>query len=716
MSAQKPRAYRFATETQWNACLFESVQRIPGAAALRFRPHALYGGTPLRLQSPGAGAPAVVDADEILWHDNAGQVHRWSAELARTEVTTAPGALGGARRIVVSAGNLWVAGDAPISLQSFDARTYTRRLGVDLSPARVLDLTGDGRGGVYVLLEEGGVRQCARVDHAGVPGERFALRADARPMQLAWLRGARRLITLSEDGTRLHWFVSGNATSERDVALNWPRPCFVARWLAADAADRVLVAGMDGKHFGGDAYVLAFDAEGRPLQHLRIPGEPTGLAAARGLLLVSTADALLRYSLASKVPDETAEVHASFLTPMLRSPAAQAPRRWMRVEARAALPPGTALEVSYASTENKELIAEAAKISADHSLSPGDRSRKLRERLAQWTVHALEGADATATLSEASAPLSIPLFDVRDSHLWVCVTLRSAAGAALPELESLEVIHSASTLMDHLPAIYRRQEAQPGSFLRALVGVLEATTQSLDARIGAMGAKANPASAPREWLDFTARWLGLPWSDALDERQKRALLRAAPDIAAKRGTRAGLEAFLESVVPTQPGQPRRYRIVDVAVDLGLAMAGGAGCRGSTLPAVIAGLPRSALVLGRQAEIGRARLPCPGQPPYDIAARFLGHVRVDVAATAEERERWEPWLATLLAAMVPATVRLRLRWLSPAMLLRGDRLDEGLELKDRPVPRLGTDAIPGLARLPDAPPRLFDSLGPGSRLH
>jgi len=108
-------------------------------------------------------------------------------------------------------------------------------------------------------------------------------------------------------------------------------------------------------------------------------------------------------------------------------------------------------------------------------------------------------------------------------------------------------------------AIYQRAEAQPGSFLRALVGVLEATTGSLDARIASMGSRIHPSTAPEEWLDFVARWLGLPWDDGLTLEQKQRLVRRAPELAQARGTRAGLEALLESLIP---GPPRRFRVTD----------------------------------------------------------------------------------------------------------------------------------------------------------
>jgi hypothetical protein len=50
-------------------------------------------------------------------------------------------------------------------------------------------------------------------------------------------------------------------------------------------------------------------------------------------------------------------------------------------------------------------------------------------------------------------------------------------------------------------------------------------------------------------------------------------------------------------------------------------------------------------------------------------------------------------------MVPLTVSVDLRWVS-APALRTDRLDETLVLEAPPSPYLGSDAVTGLARLPE----------------
>jgi phage tail-like protein len=306
----------------------------------------------------------------------------------------------------------------------------------------------------------------------------------------------------------------------------------------------------------------------------------------------------------------------------------------------------------------------------------------------------------SGTASASSAVLSAPLLDVREPYVCVRITLVATAGGSLPALSELTVLYPGQTLMESLPAIYRRVEAQPRSFLRSLVGVLEATTQGLDARIAAMAAHIHPTTAPPRWLDFIARWLGLPWDDALSDEQKRRIVGRASELARGRGTRAGLETLLETLMPERP---RRFRITDPTADFGFATVGGEACRGTELPALLGGRTAWSTELDASAVLGRMRLPCDAS--VDDGVRHLtGRIRVDIAASGEERRAWEPWLAALIADMTPLTARLQLRWVS-ARALRDERLDGSLVLESAPTPHLGTDAVTGIARLPERGSRI-----------
>ncbi len=70
------------------------------------------------------------------------------------------------------------------------------------------------------------------------------------------------------------------------------------------------------------------------------------------------------------------------------------------------------------------------------------------------------------------------------------------------------MLYPGLTLMDNLPAIYRKEEDRPDDFLRTLVGVLETTTQDIDQRIGAMGRQNRAKHCPKRLAGFRGALAG----------------------------------------------------------------------------------------------------------------------------------------------------------------------------------------------------------------
>jgi phage tail-like protein len=237
--------------------------------------------------------------------------------------------------------------------------------------------------------------------------------------------------------------------------------------------------------------------------------------------------------------------------------------------------------------------------------------------------------------------------------------------------------------MRRLPAIFRGPAGDSNGFLRALVAVLEATTQDLDARISGLGRLADPATTPDGWLDFLAGWFGTPWRPDLPTSAKRALLQAMPDLLRTRGTRAGLRLFFDKLLPGA-----LVSLTDTAVDYRPAVLGA----GAALPAILLGRPPGLAGLGEaRARLGHMRLKC-ANDVEDPLSRLSGRVRVVLSLSADDRPVWEPILAALVPDFIPAGLALDLRFRAAVADGLGRRLDVNLRLAGRPRAVLG-GAIP-----------------------
>jgi phage tail-like protein len=569
----------------------------------------------------------------------------------------------------------------------------------------LIDIAAADRGGLWVLTASDGTPEAHRINPAGGTREVVTLYGPQSTQAFVFLRRSRRFVLLGEDHSghqRLYWFAETGGVTLFSMPVAPMHLGFAARALGSDSRDRLFLGGCDSDECGHQAAVIVFDADGNvlvvvPIDALDAPVQ--GIAAAGGDMLVAGSRGLLQYAAADVVPDSASQARCSIITPVLFSADREDGRRWLRVEAASQLPEGTTIEIAVASTDDVAIRDRLKDIADDASKTASDRASRLAGEPEFWQpIGEFHGSAASA--GETHPPFAAKLYPIRDRFLWLAVTLTAAPGARLPRLTALTVLYPGRTLMEHLPAIYQREESRPDSFLRNLIGVLEATTQGIDARIASMGSLVNPDTAPVPWLDFIARWLGLPWDDALDPAQKRALIHRAADLARQRGTRSGLEALLESLLP---GTPRRFRVIDETADFGFAIVGGSSCQGIALPALLGGRTRWAAELDSRAVLGYMRLPCEGQLD-DGVYQLAGLLQIEIAAAAAERKAWEPWMPALIAEMVPLNVRVRLRWVTERAL-RSDRLDGSLTLADEPTGHLGTDAITGLARLPERAARL-----------
>ena len=704
MTADIQRRYRFATSSQWSTCAMAGADADALRAGGGVRPFAPYARSAELHPSAAARAPVVTRAGEMLWCSGDHQLNRVMRGDDDPLTMQAPGAIARASRVVANAAGLWVTSASGGALECFEEDSLSRRFVVAVPGGRIVDIATDGRESVFALAGVNKAWSVARIDRRGRVVDIRELADIENAEAFVFLRDSGRFAVLAAS-QRLHWFAPDSASPMYCTVVAGLAPCFEARKLGSDARQRVVVAGEEKGTTARRASVISLDADGTVVTALTLDArdaDVSGVVATRDSLLVTGPRGLLRFTTSDTVPEGDGEVRCTFITPMLRSPARQDGRQWLRVDAQVSLPEGSSVEIAFAATDDVNTRDRLDAISRDRSASGRRQVDALLADATLWRGQTTYHGTVAAT-DDARTVASAKLFDVHEEYLWVSVSLSAGSGGRLPELTDLAVLYPGLTLMERLPAIYQEGEGEPENFLRGLVGVLEATTQGLDARIAAMGRMVHPSTAPAKWLDYIARWLGVPWDDALALPQKRAIVSRASELAKGRGTRAGLQALLECLLP---GMPARFRITDATADMGFAVIGGLGCTGSVLPAMLGGHTRWHAELDATAVLGSTRLPCPGQLD-DGVWQLAGKIRVEVAATSAERAAWAPWLLSLISEMVPVTTRPVVRWVS-ARSLRGDRLVGTLVLESAPTTLLGSDAITGLARLPERGTRLSAS--------
>jgi phage tail-like protein len=667
-----PPAYRFMTPDHWATALSAGLgaSRVLGADD----------GT--EVEGAVASPTALAAQDGRIWAVDGHGVLQLDGGCGPR--------VGGVRRLIVDREVLWVLGTG--ALTQFDRDSLQALTTVDGSGVK--DVAPDGRDGLYRL--DGA--SVWRLDALGRPtDERFALPKGRVATSVAPV--GTRLALLAADGSAL-WLMTreggpaGEIMVERALRRLGVKGTFTARTLVG-GADLLLVLGTwsEDRRSG----LLAFDRKGAlvGVVEWRGPG-PDAVTLGDDGLLAAFGDRLFRFSTAWL---QAGEVR---LTPPLdtETPAGG----WLHGDVEAVVPEGAVLSLRWAATGDGEQIAALTRIHHDAGLTEAVRIATITDRLEWHGPFVYEGGPDPGSDPGQPAPAErFPLLlhpAPMGSSVWVKIRLETHDARRAGEIRSLVVTHDADGLAASLPAIYRGH-GDPDGALRRLVGVLEATTQDIDDRIGHLASRLDTDRTSDVWLPALAEVLGLPFDDALDADMRRRLVKAAPDLLQHRGTRTGVLTLLRALFEDRP-----FRLEDRAADLLPATTGA-----TALPAWLSGPSMRTPRLNARLVLGRTGLPCATSGCVDGLLTPGPEVVVTVPATARERRLYEAAVRQMIEAVLPAGLRLRLRWSAwhgqfgrladdvitvvsapePMRLDRGQALGDA-RIGDRNLPRIAPDGL------------------------
>lgn len=131
-------------------------------------------------------------------------------------------------------------------------------------------------------------------------------------------------------------------------------------------------------------------------------------------------------------------------------------------------------------------------------------------------------------------------------YLWLRITLNSLDGRSTPTLLQVQAATPAPSYMDHLPAIYRRDDAKTGDFLARWLALFRAELGDWEQRmLEDLPRQFDARTADTTQLTQLAGWLGLDLPAKLDAAEQRRLLTDAMTLYRQRGTPEGLRAWVK---------------------------------------------------------------------------------------------------------------------------------------------------------------------------
>jgi len=136
----------------------------------------------------------------------------------------------------------------------------------------------------------------------------------------------------------------------------------------------------------------------------------------------------------------------------------------------------------------------------------------------------------------------ILLYDVTGRYLFVAVRIE---GNFEGPIHDMKVINPGDTFMNTMPEIYRNR----GGFFHRYLSVFSSIFNDFQDKIDNYAVNLDPDVADKDLLVTYAAWMGIDVSgDFLDENTLRTLVKEAPALNRKKGTKAALERLCEIVL------------------------------------------------------------------------------------------------------------------------------------------------------------------------
>jgi len=136
-------------------------------------------------------------------------------------------------------------------------------------------------------------------------------------------------------------------------------------------------------------------------------------------------------------------------------------------------------------------------------------------------------------------------------YLWMQVQLSSNSQQATPCLQQVRADTTSESYLDHLPAVYRKEDL-PARFLERWLALFRSQLGDLELLLDDMPRYFDPVTTPDKYLPWLASWLAFEFPEEASERTQRSLLARAHEFYVQRGTPSGLLEFLEVYTGARP--------------------------------------------------------------------------------------------------------------------------------------------------------------------
>lgn len=212
---------------------------------------------------------------------------------------------------------------------------------------------------------------------------------------------------------------------------------------------------------------------------------------------------------------------------------------WHKVLLERTLPKETQIYIYYYVSDSKEAVVNGKKINIDEIIKDETKTFLEKEQILQplWQNHIFNPKDAL-------------FFNAKGRYIWLKIHLVGTEKET-PKIHKLRVYFPRMSYLSYLPAVYQ-EDPTSSEFLERFLSIFSTFLMDMEEQIDNIPNYFNPNFVSGDFLRWLSSWLGIAADESWSDEQIKLLMKNAPFLYKKRGTRLAIEKIVEIYTGEKP--------------------------------------------------------------------------------------------------------------------------------------------------------------------
>jgi phage tail-like protein len=211
----------------------------------------------------------------------------------------------------------------------------------------------------------------------------------------------------------------------------------------------------------------------------------------------------------------------------------------------------TRIKIYFFTSDENRIVINNRKFSINELMISEDFSfEEKKEYLCQKKFYKSESLNCRDGLFQ----------NTKGRYLWFYLELIGTTVKS-PFVSTIQLIYRRQSYLRYLPEVYQEDKESAG-FLERFLSVFESYLSDMEEKIGSVHKSFEPDLNSGDSLKWLSTWLGYDLDDSWTDDQIRKLIKIAPELYKRKGTKSAIIKFLEIYLSGKPQIIESFEVKD----------------------------------------------------------------------------------------------------------------------------------------------------------